>query len=107
MVISYRISDFFWLIFYTTAGIGLLMDIPVLMVLLNTAGVSYQSMRDRWREVTIAILTFAAIFTPASVLTMILATIPIMFFYGFGLATLFVITFGGRRNLAKPRTSEA
>jgi sec-independent protein translocase protein TatC len=100
MVISYRITNFFWLIFYTTAGIGLLADIPVLMLLLNTAGVSYRSMRGRWREVTVGIMTFAALFTPASVSTMVGMTIPLMVAYGFGLGALAVLTVGGRYDLS-------
>jgi sec-independent protein translocase protein TatC len=106
MIIAYRITNFFWLIFFTTAGIGILADIPVLMVLLNTAGVSYRSMRARWREVTVGILTFAALFTPADIFTMFLVTIPLMTAYGFGLGVLYVITLGGRRNLAAPRTAD-
>ncbi|MFC5365392.1 twin-arginine translocase subunit TatC [Salinirubrum litoreum] len=104
MLIRYRITNFFWLIFFMTAGIGLLADIPVLMVLLNTAGVSYRAMRGRWREVTVGILTFAALFTPASISTMLLATIPMMAAYGTGLGILWLVTFGGRRNLAPSRT---
>jgi sec-independent protein translocase protein TatC len=106
MIIAYRITNFFWLIFFTTAGIGILADIPVLMVLLNTAGVSYRTMRERWREVTVGILTFAALFTPADVITMFLVTVPLMVAYGAGLGVLYVITLGGRRNLAKPRTAD-
>ncbi|QLG28146.1 twin-arginine translocase subunit TatC [Halorarum halophilum] len=102
IVISYRISDFFWLVIFTTLGIGVLADVPILMVLLNSAGVSYQAMRDRWREVTIAIMLFAALFTPADVITMFLMTVPLMAAYGVGLVVLFVLTLGGRRNLAKP-----
>lgn len=107
MIISYRITDFFWLIFYTTAGIGLLADIPVLMVLLNTTGLTYRTMRNRWREVTVGILTFAAFFTPAGILTMFLVTIPLMVAYGVGLGVLFVLTLGGRRDLARARASRA
>jgi len=103
MVIAYRISDFFWLIVLTTVGIGVLVDVPVLMVLLNTAGVSYRRMRNRWREVTVGLMLAAALFTPADVLTMILVTIPLMAVYGVGLLVLFVLTLGGRRNLAPPR----
>ena len=102
MTISYRITDFFWLIFFTTAGIGLLADIPVLMVLLNTAGVSFGAMRSRWREVMVAIMLFSALFTPADIITMFLVTVPLMVAYGFGLGLLWLITLGGRRNLAKP-----
>ncbi|MGM0590828.1 MAG: twin-arginine translocase subunit TatC [Halobacteriota archaeon] len=103
MIIAYRITNFFWLIFFTTAGIGLLADVPVLMVLLNTAGVSYWSMRGRWREVTVAVLTFAALFTPADIVTMFLVTIPLMAAYGVGIGVLFVLTLGGRRDLSRPR----
>ncbi|WP_251342105.1 twin-arginine translocase subunit TatC [Haloplanus halophilus] len=107
MVIAYRISNFFWLIFFTTAGIGLLADVPVLMLLLNTAGVSYRSMRSRWREVTVGIMAFAAVATPADVMTMFLVTIPLMVAYGVGLAVLFVVTLGGRRDLSRGETAKA
>ncbi|WP_416838341.1 twin-arginine translocase subunit TatC [Haloferax sp. DFSO52] len=103
MIIAYRITNFFWLIFFTTAGIGLLADVPILMVLLNTAGITYNTMRDRWREVTVLILSLSAIFTPASITTMFMVTIPLMAAYGIGLGILFVVTFGGRRNLAPAR----
>jgi sec-independent protein translocase protein TatC len=102
MLITYRVNDFFWLIIFTTAGIGLLADIPILMLLLNKAGVPYKSMRSRWREVTIALLTVGALFTPADIITMFLVTVPLMVAYGVGLAVLFVITAGGRRDLAPP-----
>ena len=102
MLITYRINDFFWLIIFTTAGIGILADIPVLMILLNRAGIPYAAMRNRWREMTMAILTVAAIFTPADVLTMFLVTVPLMVAYGVGIAVLFVLTAGGRRDRSPP-----
>ncbi|TQQ79920.1 preprotein translocase subunit TatC [Halonotius terrestris] len=102
MRITYRINDFFWLIIFTTAGIGLLADIPILMLLLNRAGLPYQAMRNRWREVTIALLSVGALLTPADIITMFLVTVPLMAAYGIGLAILFLITAGGRRNLAPP-----
>ena len=105
MIIAYRITNFFWLIFFTTAGIGLLADVPVLMLLLNTAGVSYQSMRERWREVTVGIMAFAAVATPADVMTMFMVTIPLMAAYGVGLVVLFVVTLGGRRDLSGKRAA--
>ncbi|EMA05892.1 twin-arginine translocase subunit TatC [Haloferax denitrificans] len=103
MIISYRITNFFWLIFFTTAGIGLLADVPILMVLLNTAGVSYRMMRKRWREVTVFILAISAVFTPASITTMFMVTLPLMAAYGVGLGVLFVLTVGGRRDLSPAR----
>ncbi|ESS12078.1 MAG: Sec-independent protein secretion pathway component TatC [uncultured archaeon A07HR60] len=102
MLVTYRINDFFWLIIFTTAGIGILADIPVLLVLLNSAGVPYTALRGRWREVTIALLTLAALLTPADIITMFLVTVPLMIAYGLGLAVLYTVTFGGRRDLAPP-----
>ena len=102
MLITYRINDFFWLIIFTTAGIGILADIPVLMILLNKAGLPYAAMRNRWREVTMALLTVGALLTPADIMTMFLVTVPLMIAYAIGLAVLFLITAGGRRNLSPP-----
>jgi len=102
MLITYQVSDFMWLVIFTTIGIGLLADIPILMVLLNSAGVPYDGFRGRWREVIIGIMLFAAVFTPADVITMLLVTIPLMLAYGVGLGLLFVVTVGGRRDLSPP-----
>ena len=102
MIITYQVSDFLWLVVYTTVGIGFLADIPIAMILLNNAGVPYRAFRNRWREVTVGIMLFAAVFTPADVITMILATLPLMAAYGLGVGVLFLVTFGGRRNLSPP-----
>ena len=102
MVITYQVSDFLWLVIYTTIGIGFLADIPIAMVLMNNAGVPYRVFRERWREVTIGILLVAAVFTPADVITMFLATLPLMAAYGLGVGVLFVVTLGGRRDLSPP-----
>jgi sec-independent protein translocase protein TatC len=42
------------------------------------------------------------VFTPADVITMFLATIPLMIAYGIGVGVLFLVTFGGRRDLSPP-----
>ena len=102
MIITYQVSDFLWLVIYTTIGIGFLADIPIAMVLLNNAGVPYHVFRARWREVTIGIMLVAAVFTPADVITMFLATVPLMLAYGVGVGVLFLVTFGGRRDLSPP-----
>jgi sec-independent protein translocase protein TatC len=98
MIISYRVSNFFWLVFFTTAGIGLLADIPLTMWLFRYGGiVSFEAMRDRWREVTIAIFAAAGLLTPDSLYTMFLIAIPLSLAYLFGLGVLWVISLGGRR----------
>ncbi|MCH7660858.1 MAG: twin-arginine translocase subunit TatC [Euryarchaeota archaeon] len=101
MVISYRISSFSWLIIYTTVGVGLLACVPVTMWMLFRGKLaSYRGMRNRWREVTIAVFAVSGVFTPASVLTMFLVAIPTMLAYWVGLTGLWVITLGGRRDFA-------
>ncbi|PSP56750.1 preprotein translocase subunit TatC [Halobacteriales archaeon QS_1_67_19] len=98
MIISYRVSNFFWLVFFTTAGIGLLADIPLTMWLFRWGDiVSFEAMTDRWREVTIAIFAAAGLLTPDSLYTMFLIAIPLALAYLFGLGVLWLITFGGRR----------
>lgn len=107
MIIAYRVSNFFWLIFFTTVGIGLLLDIPVTMLMFHRGGiVSYRTMRNRWREVTLGVLAVAAIFTPATVVSMVLVTIPVMVAYALGLGLLWVYTLGGHR-AASPAGSES
>ena len=98
MIIAYRVSNFFWLVFFTTVGIGLLADIPVTMLLFHRGGiVSYATMRERWRVVTLGVMALAAGLTPASVLSMVLVAIPVMFAYSIGLGLLWLYTLGGRR----------
>ncbi|ADJ13791.1 twin-arginine translocase subunit TatC [Halalkalicoccus jeotgali] len=106
MVISYRISKFSWLIIYTTVGVGLLACVPLTMWMLFRGKVaSYWGMRTRWREVTIAVFAVAGLVTPVSVLTMFIVAIPTMLAYGVGLAGLWAITLGGRRDFTeRPET---
>jgi sec-independent protein translocase protein TatC len=98
LVIAYRVSNFFWLIFFTTVGIGLLADIPVTMFLFHRGGiVSYGTLRKRWRVVVLGTLVAAGLLTPGTVLSMILVTIPIMLAYAFGLGVLWLYTLRERR----------
>jgi len=89
MIIAYRINNFGWLVFFTTVGVGLLLTVPVTMFLFHRGGlVPYRVMRDRWREVTIAVLAVAALASPRGVFTMFLFGVPLMTAYGVGLGIL-------------------
>lgn len=97
MIISYRVSNFFWLIFFTTVGIGLWISIPVTMVMFHRGGIlHYEQMRSSWRGVTVGVLALMATFTPANVLSMILVAIPVMLAYGLGLGILWIYTISSR-----------
>ncbi|PSQ28214.1 translocase [Halobacteriales archaeon QS_9_68_17] len=92
-VISYRLKNFFWLIFLTTAGIGILGDVLVSQLMFHYGGiVSFEAMYERWRIVTILIFALAGVFTPSGVLTMFIVAIPIALVYLFGLGILWVVT---------------
>ncbi|MFC7044224.1 twin-arginine translocase subunit TatC [Halobacteriaceae archaeon GCM10025711] len=98
MVISYRVNNFFWLIFLTTAGIGLLADIPITMLLFHRGRiVTYWTMRRRWRVFVLGTLAFAALLTPDSLYTMFIIGLPTIFAYFVGLGLLWMATLGGRR----------
>jgi sec-independent protein translocase protein TatC len=106
MVVAYRISAAGWLVFFTTAGIGLLAMIPVTMVLFHRAGlVPYGVMRSRWREVTVGVFGFTAYASPRGVFMMFIIGIPIMLCYGLGLGLLWIYTLGGRRTTHGQRES--
>jgi sec-independent protein translocase protein TatC len=99
MVVSYRVNNYGWLVFFLTVGIGLISMVPVSMLLFHAGGiVPYRTMRGRWREFTIAVLAVGAFFSPRGVFTMFLIGIPIVFAYGVGLGLLWVVTLGGRRS---------
>ncbi len=98
MVIYYRVKAFFWLVFLTTVGIGLLADVPVTMFLFHWAGiVNFKTMFEHWRPVVIGVFAVAAFVTPDSLYTMFLVAIPVSVAYGLGLGGLWVATLGGRR----------
>jgi sec-independent protein translocase protein TatC len=97
MVIAYRIHNFGWLVVYTTIGVGLLAEIPVSMLLFHYGGiVTFQSMRDRWREFVVATFAITGYLSPRGVFTMLILAIPISLAYLLGLALLWLTTGGGR-----------
>jgi sec-independent protein translocase protein TatC len=98
VIVSYRLKQFFWLIFLTTVGVGLLANVPVSMVLLERTGlVSYRGFRDQWREVVVAIVVGAAFLTPG-VVQMLVVSVPVAAAYLIGLGLLWVTSLVGRRN---------
>ncbi|MDR5656232.1 twin-arginine translocase subunit TatC [Halodesulfurarchaeum sp. HSR-GB] len=106
MVVSYRVNNFFWMVFFTTAGVGLLADIPISMWLFHRGGIiSYERMRRSWRGVVLVIFVFSTFFSSSSIWTMFLLAVPTSAAYVFGLGVLWVVTLGGRRG-GKPRSAE-
>ncbi|MFW6384468.1 MAG: twin-arginine translocase subunit TatC [Halodesulfurarchaeum sp.] len=107
MVVSYRVNNFFWMVFFTTAGVGLLADIPISMWLFHRGGiVSYKRMRESWRGVVLVIFVFSTFFSSSSIWTMFLLAIPTAAAYLLGLGVLWVYTLGGRRGGGRTESAE-
>ena len=97
MVVSFRMKSFFWLVIFTTVGIGFLFNMIVTMALFHVGGiVSYRAMLWAWRPMIVAIFTVAAFVSPRGVLTMLVLAIPVALTYMLGLAVLYALTAGGR-----------
>ncbi|MFP4627518.1 MAG: twin-arginine translocase subunit TatC [Halobacteriales archaeon] len=93
MIISYRLNSYAWLIVFTTVGIGLLIGILMSMVLFHLTGiVRYETMRRRWRGVVLLTFIAGSVFTPGTILTMFLVTIPLILTFLVGLAILWLLT---------------
>jgi sec-independent protein translocase protein TatC len=107
MIVKYRINSFGWLVFFTTVGVGILACVPAVMFMLHRSGlVGYARMRDHWREVTIGLIAFGAVFSPRGLFTMFLLSLPLAIMYYVGIALLWAYTLGGRRTPARSRQSE-
>lgn len=95
MIIAYRINNFGWLVIFTTIGVGLLAEIPVTMWLFDRGAiVTYETMRERWRVVVLAIFAAAGLFSPQGILTMFLFALPTTVAFGLGLGILWVLHVG-------------
>ncbi|QGA81300.1 Sec-independent protein secretion pathway component TatC [Halomicrobium sp. LC1Hm] len=98
MIISYRVAKFGWLVLALTVGIGLLFEIPVTMLLFHRGNIiTFQSVQDRWRTVTLGVFVAGALFSPKGIFTMFLVSIPVTIAFLVGLGVLWLYTLGGRR----------
>mgnify|MGYP006287231919 CR=1 FL=1 len=96
MVLAYRVAPFFWLVFATTVGVGLLAEVPLTMLLFHHGGVvSYRTMRARWRVVAVGVLVLASML-PGGVLLMLGIGVAVTFAYGVGLVLLWLVVLGSR-----------
>jgi sec-independent protein translocase protein TatC len=103
MIISYRVNNFFWMVFLTTAGIGLLANVPISMLLFHRGGlVSYRVMRERWRGIVLGTFVLGTIVTPDSLYTMLLIALPLSLAFFAGLGILWLLTLGDRRGGEPP-----
>ncbi len=89
------IGQFLTLEFALTGAMGLVFQLPLVMVALQRVGlVSHRAFRKNWRMTILIIFVVAAVVTPPDPVSMMLMALPMMLLYGLGL----VLTYASRRH---------
>jgi Tat protein translocase TatC len=93
----FSIGQFLNLLLALTAAMGLVFQLPLVMVALQRVGlVTHRAFVHNWRLTVLIIFVAAAIFTPPEPVSMLLMSLPMLLLYGFGL----LLTWCGRRHEA-------
>ena len=92
------VGQYFTLLFAMTAAMGVVFQLPLVMVALQRVGlVRHRTFLTHWRITVLCIFIAAAIFTPPEPVSMLLMASPMLLLYGLGLG----LTFFGRRHETK------
>ncbi|MBL8725909.1 MAG: twin-arginine translocase subunit TatC [Planctomycetes bacterium] len=82
----FSIGQFLNLEFALTGAMGLVFQLPLVMLALQRVGlVSHQAWRRHWRVTVLLIFIAAAVFTPPEPVSMLLMATPMLLLYGLGL----------------------
>ena len=93
----FSVGQFLNLLFWLTAAMGLVFQLPVVMVALQRVGlVTHRGFVKNWRMTILIIFVVAAVVTPPEPVSMILMATPMLLLYGLGL----MLTRFGRRHEA-------
>ena len=91
------IGQFLTLLFAMTGAMGLVFQVPLVMIALQRVGlVTHRGFRKNWRMTVLIIFVAAAVFTPPDPVSMLLMSAPMLVLYGLGL----VLTAFGRKHEA-------
>jgi Tat protein translocase TatC len=91
----FSVGQFLTLEFALTAAMGLVFQLPLVMLALQKIGlVAHRTYVRNWRMIILVIFVVAAVVTPPDPASMVLMAIPMVLLYGLGL----VLTWFGRRN---------
>ena len=91
----FSVGQFLTLLFMTTAAMGVMFQLPVVMMALQRVGlVRHGTFVKHWRTTILIIFCAAAIFSPPEPVSMVLMALPMMVLYLLGL----VLTAMGRKN---------
>jgi len=88
------IGQFLTLLFAMTGAMGLVFQVPLVMIALQRVGlVTHRGFLKNWRMTVLIIFVAAAVFTPPDPVSMLLMSAPMLVLYGLGL----VLTAFGRK----------
>ena len=91
----FSVGQFFNLLFMTTAAMGLVFQVPIVMLALQRVGlVRHATFVKHWRMTILIIFVLSALFSPPEPVSMILMSLPMVLLYGLGL----ILTAFGRKN---------
>jgi len=89
------VGQFLTLLFAMTGAMGLVFQLPVVMIALQRVGlVTHRGFRKNWRLSVLILFVMAAVLTPPDPVSMMLMATPMLFLYGLGL----LLTWFGRTN---------
>jgi Tat protein translocase TatC len=91
------VGQYFTLLFALTAALGLVFQLPLVMMALQRVGlVTHRAFVKHWRITVLLIFVAAAVFTPPEPVSMLLMSAPMVVLYVVGL----VLTWTGRKHEA-------
>ncbi|MFK7743065.1 MAG: twin-arginine translocase subunit TatC [Planctomycetota bacterium] len=94
----FAIGPFLNLVFMTTAAMGVLFQVPIVMLALQKVGlVKHESFIKHWRITVLVMFVASALFSPPEPVSMVLMAMPMIVLYGVGL----ILTRAGRKNERK------
>lgn len=87
----YNFSEYLGLVMKLTIMLGAIFQMPLLMVFFAKIGLVQPSTYNKWRRAAIiGNVVFAAVITPADVLTMLLVMVPLLLLYEIGVICSFL-----------------
>ena len=89
---QYLFTDYLSLVMTLTIILGVVFQIPLVMLFLSKVGLVAPSKWNQWRRpAIIANVVFAAVITPADIFTMIIVMIPMLLLYEIGVVSSFLL----------------
>ncbi len=78
-----RASDYIHFLMYTLLAMGVVFELPVVMMMLGRVGILRSAfMKKRWREAVVALAVFAAVLPGTDPVTMTAEYVPMLVLYG-------------------------